>query len=87
MKNIDKNIELHNKEVDANYEAFKKELPKLMKGKEKGKYALLHNCQIKGFFADSDEALSAGNKRFHDKPFSIQKVDDKPVDLGIFSLL
>lgn len=87
MKNIDRNIELRHQEVDANYAAFKKELPKLMKGKEKGKYALMRNCQIKGFFVDSDEALVAGNKLFHGKPFSIQKVDDKPVDLGIFSLI
>ncbi len=86
MKHTKTEIAIQNTEVEANYQAFKKVLPELMKSKHKGQYALMHKCQVKEFIAGFHEAVTSGNKRFKGKPFSVQKVDDKPVHLGIHSI-
>lgn len=86
MKQISQEIQLQTAEVEANYKAFKKQLPGLMKTKDKGKYALMHNRQITQVFIDHNKATIAGIKKFQGKPFSVQHIDDTPIDLGIHSI-
>ncbi len=84
--NTKKEIALQTAEVDANYEAFQEQLPKLLTTEHKGKYALMRNREIKEFIQDFSEAVERGKRRFRGKPFSVQKVTDQPIHLGVHSL-
>lgn len=50
-----------------------------------GQYALLHSQSVIDIFARPIEALEAGYARFADGLFSVQKVIDRPLDLGFMS--
>ena len=68
-------------ESEANYKAFQKRLPKLLKSRHKGRYALMHNLKIKEFFTDYDEAVVQGHKRYRGNPFSVQHITDEPTSI------
>lgn len=71
-------------EVDQNYEAFKGMLSELIES-DSGRFALLHNRELVACFDTNRDAVQAGKKILEGKPFSVQKVTRKPVDLGYFS--
>jgi hypothetical protein len=71
-------------EVRRNYEAFKRQLPELLKDR-RGKFALMHNEQIVEFYDTAADAYKVGIKSFGEGAFSIQEVTDSPLDLGFFS--
>jgi hypothetical protein len=50
-----------------------------------GKYALLHSGGLVDVFTRPIEAVEAGYRQFTDGDFSIQKVTDRPFDLGFMS--
>ena len=75
---------IQQKEVDRNYEAFKQMLSELMES-DAGRFALLHNRELVACFDTNRDALQSGEKLLEDKPFSVQKITRKPVDLGYFS--
>ena len=70
-------------EIDNNYEAFIKLLPSLLPI-HRGKFALMHDGEIVGFYSSWNDARTTGEK-FHKDKYSIQEVTDKPEDLGFFS--
>ncbi len=70
--------------IHRNYEAFEKELPRLLETHQ-GEYALLRNEQIVQFYDSAVAAQSAGNEKFSDGLFSVQKIQETAVDLGFFS--
>ncbi len=70
--------------VDANYEAFSKRLPELLKTNP-GQFALLRDQEIVEFFSSAREAAQHGERTFDDGLFSVQEVTDEAVDLGWFS--
>jgi hypothetical protein len=70
-------------EVDANFEAFQRELPRLTA--HQGKFALMRNGHIVNFYDTLGDAVSTGNAIYTDRIFSVQRVTDKPVDLGFLS--
>lgn len=49
------------------------------------RYALLRDRTLIDFFNKPGEAVEAGLKRFDDGRFSIQRVTNRPVDLGFLS--
>jgi len=69
-------------EVDKNFDFFKKELPRLMPGHQ-GQYALLKNASIVEFFDSFNDANKFAKLAFPDCLYSIQKVTDRIVQLGI----
>lgn len=71
-------------QLDRNYAAFVKELPKISQT-HAGKFALMHDGQIVDFFDTARDAVVAGQNLYTDGLFSVQQVTDKPVDLGYFS--
>ena len=76
------------KEVDDNYEVFKKILVKNkdnMLESQLGKYALMKEREIKGYYSSWEDANQAGNLAYEDGIFSIQKVHKDRIDLGYFS--
>jgi hypothetical protein len=68
----------------ANYEAFEKMLPDLLKSSE-GKFALLRERRLEEVFSTAAEAHSTGKARFDDGLFSVQKIKEGAVSLGFFS--
>lgn len=73
-----------NAEVDRNYDAFARLLGQIIES-HRGEVALMRDGEIADFFPDVTTALREGRRRFADGIFSIQEVDDTPIDLGIFS--
>lgn len=71
-------------EVDANFDYFERNLTSFLRD-HSGQYALLRSCKLIDFFDKATEAYTEGTTRFPDKLFSIQQVNDEPVDLGFFS--
>ena len=72
------------REVDANYRAFKAledELPHELDGQ----YALMRRGKIIDYFPDAVSAYKAGLARYPDRRFSMQEVRAKPLDFGWFS--
>lgn len=84
MKEAETRREKQQREVDANYEAFKRQLPELLSGQYAGKHALIKSKKIVDFFATGDDAFYAGKKLFEDGIFSVQKVTDEVVDLRLW---
>jgi len=71
-------------EIQRNLFAFLPRLRGLLPEHE-GSYAVLHNQEIIGIHRKLSEALRDAQTRFDDGLFSIQRVTDKPVELGMFS--
>ena len=72
------------KEIDANFEAFSKNLDQYM-AQHRDKYALMRDGAVTSFFLSWQDAYNAGNLIYDDAIFSVQKVTRTPVDLGFFS--
>lgn len=72
------------REVDANFDAFRTLLPELM-ATNAGRYVLLRHRQVADVFDDMASALTDGMRRFPDQLFSVQEVTSRPADLGFFS--
>lgn len=72
------------KEVDQNYAAFQEFLPDLMR-ENSGRWVLMHNREVIAIFDTARDAHIAGEKLYVEKPFSVQKINDSPIDLGWFS--
>lgn len=71
-------------EIQRNLFAFLPKLKALLPEHE-GSFAVLHNEEIVGIYEKLSEALRDAQRRFEDGLFSIQRVTDKPVELGMFS--
>lgn len=69
------------KEIDRNYETFSKELPNIFNSYN-NKYVLLKNAKIIDYFDTMDDAIKYAEYRFEDKLYSIQKINEPPVNLG-----
>lgn len=67
-----------------NYEAFEAMLPLLLQT-HKDEFALLRNREVTGFYQSASAAQLEGLKLFPDRMFSVQKVEEKAIDLGFYS--
>ncbi|HET7708567.1 MAG TPA: hypothetical protein VFK50_03415 [Sphingomicrobium sp.] len=70
-------------EVDRNYDFFQRHMTQYLP-REFGRYALLRNASLVGFFDSADAAEERG-EQFGDGIYSIQLVDPAPINLGAFS--
>lgn len=70
--------------IARNYDAFEAMLPLLL-AERRGEYALMRDGAVAGFFQSAGEAQAAGHADFGDGMFSVQKVEDKAIDLGFYS--
>ena len=75
---------LKERAIVENYDAFEAMLPLLLQ-KHKDEFALLSNREVVDFFETASAAQKAGAERYPDGAFSIQKVEDKAIDLGFYS--
>ena len=67
-------------QVDQNFEAFKKLLPQIQ-----ANLALMPDREVVEFFDTARDAYVTGMRLYPDRMFSIQEVDNTPIDLGFFS--
>lgn len=71
-------------EIDRNLFAFQTMVSDLMR-KHAGHYALLRKQSLISVHQALGAAILDGHERYDDGLFSIQRVTDKPIDLGFFS--
>jgi hypothetical protein len=71
-------------EVDRNFSFFQSELPRLLPV-HRGKFALIHDCKITGYYDTALDAQTAGFQLYPDGLFSIQQVTETVGDLGFYS--
>ena len=82
MDSMNKRREKQQAEVNANYEAFKEKLPKLLAGGYEGKFALIKDREIQGFFDTDKDAWATGKLLYKEDVFSVQQVGGHPIRLG-----
>lgn len=70
--------------IARNYEAFEAILPLLLQ-EHRGKFALMRDQQVIAFFPSASAAQLTGIRDYEDGRFSVQKVEDKAIDLGFYS--
>ena len=73
-----------NAEADRNYEAFAVLLPGLLPD-QRGRFALMHDAQIVGFYDSSLDATLEGLRKFGEGRYSVQEITDEPEHLGFYS--
>ena len=71
-------------EVDANFAAFRKMLPELLR-QELNRWALMRHRECAGFCGTLRDAHTARYALFEGGLFSVQQVSDEVMDLGWFS--
>ena len=59
-------------------------LPELLKSDAR-RFALMREGKVVTCFDTSRDAIEAGRQLFQDRPFSIQEITDRSIDLGYFS--
>ncbi len=72
------------REIRGNYEFFKSIIASIM-SEHAGEVALIHKQEIVGYYGTADEAVEEGAKKFGKLPFSVQRVINRPIDLGFLS--
>lgn len=72
-------------EIKGNYEVYKSQQTEMEKT-HFGKYLLMHKGKVDLILNDSEDAYQVGCKKFGIGKFSIHKVGERPVDIGVHTL-
>jgi hypothetical protein len=72
-------------EVDQNFEFFQGELIQLLSSNHVGKFALVRDRKIIGFYDTANDAYTSAESLYEDGLFSIQQVTSDIADLGFYS--
>jgi hypothetical protein len=67
-------------QVKLNYDVFKKLLPSLLK--DVNKYALMRDGEVVAIYDTMPDAVTTAQKLFPDGRWSVQRITDKPINLG-----
>lgn len=78
------NRELALQEIDKNLAFFESRLPDLLPH-HRDRYVLLREASIVGIYDTIRDAQTAAGALYKDGRYSVQKVTDKPVQLGVYS--
>jgi hypothetical protein len=78
-------IESATKEIQVNHEAYLSQQAE-MEEKYFGKYLLMHEGRVVLILNDNEDAYQVGCEQYGLGKFSIEKVGEKPVDIGIHTL-
>ena len=77
---------LQQQEVDANYAVMQEKITDIIADHE-GQYALMKDKQIVEFFDSWEDAIKYGNNQYDNGIFSVQKVSNEVVSLGMLSCI
>ncbi len=80
MKNTGKE-----QEIEKNFAHFQSTIMPTLVESHRGRYVLLRHQKIVGIYDTARDAQMTGEKFYEDDLFSIQKVEPRPIDLGVFS--
>jgi hypothetical protein len=72
------------REIENNFSYFQSIVGSLVSD-HAGEFALIRSREIIDFFPSAIDAMSEGHHRFSDGIYSIQRVIDRPLDLGFLS--
>ena len=78
------NREQIQREIDTNLVFFETKLQDLLRH-HRDRYVLLREASIAGIYDTIRDAQTAASSLFADGKFSVQKVTDRPVQLGVYS--
>lgn len=67
-------------QVKLNYEAFKKLLPTLLK--DENKFALMRDGELIAVYDTLNDVIVTAEKIYPDGRWSVQKITNKPINLG-----
>lgn len=70
-------------QAKLNYAAFKKLLPELMQ--KENKYALMRDGELVAVYDTMQDAVTTAEKLYADGRWSVQRITDKPINLGLRS--
>ena len=70
------------KEVDENYKFFQASKDKISE-ENSDKFVLIRHKKFIDFYTTKEDAITAGKSQFSDDLFSVQKVEDDIIDLGL----
>lgn len=73
------------KEIQTNNKAYESQQAEMEK-KHMGKYLLMHEGEVTLILNDSGDAYQVGCEQYGLGKFSIKKVGEKPMDIGIHAL-
>lgn len=73
-----------NHEIEQNFRAFEGFLASLLP-EHAGHFALLSSQQLVGVYPRAVDAMLEGYERFGDGNFSVQRITNRPLDLGFLS--
>jgi len=76
--------EAQQREVERNYKAFE-QLGADFHQQNHGLYALMQSGKIIELFNTWEDAEKAGNLLYQAEPFSIQEVDNTPINMGAYA--
>ena len=82
--NTEDKVKKIKKEIERNYQAFKK-MEQNFEEQDDGKFALLKNGKLIEILANKIDAHRMGIKLFEDEIYSIQEIRTSPHDLGFMS--
>ncbi len=71
-------------EIEQNFQAFLGVVGPLL-AEHTGEFALLRHRKVVDLFPRAIDAMSEGHHRFGDGLFSVQRITDRPLDLGFLS--
>ena len=74
-------IEAAEREVNGNYEYYQKMLPE-WRNAHSNEHVLIHHQKFMGFYESMRDAIQVSIKDYGLGNFSVQPIEDIPVDLG-----
>lgn len=72
-------------EARRNYLAYKDKYKERLEREHAGRIAMLHNEQLVNIYNDMDDAYSIGVEKYGLGNFSLQRIGQRPIELGILA--
>jgi len=63
--------------VREEWKTYRRELPRLLKERQEGKFALVKGGEVVGIFATLDEGVQAGRQKYLMQPFLVQPIRER----------
>lgn len=79
-------MDKRSEELKQNFDFFQSNLYEYLHRYGQGKFLLIKGQKVIKCFDTKDDALKAGKLAYNDEVFSVQKISDEKVNLGIFSV-
>ena len=72
-------------EARRNYRVYKETYKDMLEREHPGRIAMLHDQELVNIYNDMDDAYSIGVEKYGLGNFSLQKIGQRPIELGILA--